>query len=87
MKYFSFNKRLNNFSRIGDNSGLIFLKTTCGFLSGSMTFLVSRLFISLETSRVEMNILIKLCSVCFVKLWRGWPLSSTVEFEAKIEAK
>lgn len=71
-KDFSFKQLLNNFSRIGDNSGLIFLRAT--------TFLGSRL----ETSRVVMKVLLRLCSMKRGKLGREWSLSSNLEFEANI---
>lgn len=47
-KVFSFKQSLNNFVQIGNNPGLIFLKTTTGMFSGSLTFLGSTLLISLE---------------------------------------
>lgn len=37
-KDFSFKQRLNNFDRIGDSSGLMFLKTTTGILSEPEAF-------------------------------------------------
>lgn len=42
--------------------------------------------ISLETSFTEMSTLVRSCSVRHGMLEKGWPLSSNVEFKAKIEA-
>lgn len=46
-KDFSFKQWLNNFTKIGDSSGLIFLMTTIEMLSGPVAFLGSRLLINL----------------------------------------
>lgn len=44
-----------NFAKIGDSSGLIFLRMTIGMLSRPVTFLGSRLLINLEISRAVIN--------------------------------
>lgn len=62
-KDFSFKQRLNSFAKIGDKSGLIFLRTTTLILSGLVVFFGPRLFMSLETSLAVLKILLTLCSV------------------------
>lgn len=56
--HFSFRQRLNSFASIGDNSGLVILRTT-GILFGPVACLGS----SLEASRALIEILQRLCSV------------------------
>lgn len=56
-------QQLNVFARIGDNSGSRFLRRTTGILSGPVAFVESRLMISLETFRVDIEISQYLCSV------------------------
>lgn len=46
---------LNNLARLGDHSGLIFIRITVGILFRPVAFLQSRLLVSLETSRVVLK--------------------------------
>lgn len=51
-----FKQQLNNFTKIGDNSVLILLRTITGTLSETVDFVGLRLMISLETSLIEILI-------------------------------
>lgn len=83
-KDFSFKLRSNNFAKITDNSGSIFLRKTTGILSVSVAFLGLRFLTSLETSRTVIKLLLRLCLVRLGKLGRGWPMSSNVELKATV---
>lgn len=85
-KHFSIRK-LNNFAKIRDSSGLSFLRTTTGILSRWVAFIESRLLMSVETFIAEIVVSQRLCSVSWGKSGKRWQLSCNMELETKIIAK
>lgn len=82
-KVLSFKQWLNNYNnKIGDNSGLIFLRTTTGMLSGPVVFLRLRLGMFCDFQGCN-KVQLKLCSVRRGKLGRCWSLSSNVRGKDK----
>lgn len=77
-KNFFFNQLWNNFDKIEDNTGLIFLKIINRILSEPVAFLETRILISLGTSRAVIEILLWLCSLRVGTSGRGCRLSSNV---------
>ena len=85
-KHFSFRQQLKSFAKRGDNSGLMFLRTTTWIPWGPVAFVESRPFTSFPISLAVTENLLSWLSVSWGKSGRVWPWSSRVELEAKLAA-